>query len=163
MSKFTVVDLFCGAGGLSTGLARSGLEPIHAVDHFAAAVSTYRLNFSDHAFCDELSPQSELPKSSVIAGGPPCQGFSSAGLRRTGDKRNSLVSVFAELIVKHRPQAFIFENVEGFLTTEKGSRVIELLDPLIACGYQIHLRKVNAANYGAVSYTHLTLPTILLV
>jgi DNA (cytosine-5)-methyltransferase 1 len=80
--------------------------------------------------------------------GPPCQGFSSAGLRQQNDHRNSLVGDFARIIVELRPLAFVFENVEGFLTAEGGDRVIELLDPLINAGYRIHLRKINAANYG---------------
>jgi DNA (cytosine-5)-methyltransferase 1 len=144
----TVVDLFCGAGGLSHGLAKSGLVPIHAVDHFSAAIETYSANIGEHAFCEEISVETKLPEASVYAGGPPCQGFSSAGRRREGDARNSLVEVFANLIASHRPQAFIFENVEGFLTTEGGRRVLDLLDPLLEAGYQIHLRKINAANFG---------------
>src|SRR5262249_29079218 len=47
-----------------------------------------------------------------------------------------------------RPRAFLFENVEGFLTAENGQRVLDLLVPLVQAGYRIHLRKVNAANYG---------------
>ena len=85
---------------------------------------------------------------SVIAGGPPCQGFSSAGMRRTGDKRNTLVACFAQIVTRKRPRAFVFENVEGFLTAEGGKRVLDLLTPLVTAGYRIHLRKVNAANYG---------------
>jgi DNA (cytosine-5)-methyltransferase 1 len=84
----------------------------------------------------------------VIAGGPPCQGFSSAGLRQAGDYRNTLVRSFALLVARDRPRAFLFENVEGFLTAEGGDRVFDLLEPLIETGYRIHLRKVNAANYG---------------
>src|SRR5690606_16795429 len=47
-----------------------------------------------------------------------------------------------------KPKAFVFENVEGFLTAEKGQRVIDLLEPLIEAGYHIHLQKINAANFG---------------
>lgn len=144
----TVVDLFCGAGGLSLGLIQSGLTPIHAVDHFGAAVETYAANIDDHVVCEEISEGSSFPNANVIVGGPPCQGFSSAGKRKDGDSRNSLVGVFANLIASHRPDAFVFENVEGFLTTEGGRRVIEILDPLVEAGYKIHLRKVNAANFG---------------
>ena len=144
----TVVDLFCGAGGLSIGLGRAGFEVARAYDHFGAAVETYRRNVGDHVERAEIHESMDLPPSTVVAGGPPCQGFSSAGSRRTGDKRNTLVSVYAALIVRYRPSAFIFENVEGFLTAEGGERVMDLLRPLVAAGYRIHLRKVNAANYG---------------
>ena len=143
-----VVDLFCGAGGLSLGFQMAGFKPCHSVDHDEAAVDTYRRNIGNHAERAEISAELVLPFADVIAGGPPCQGFSSAGPRRIGDHRNSLVGVFAEIVVKHRPRAFVFENVEGFLTAEGGSRVFELLEPLIRAGYRIHLRKINAANYG---------------
>ena len=89
-----------------------------------------------------------FPRPTVIVGGPPCQGFSSAGMRLAGDNRNTLVSVFAQLVARVRPPAFVFENVEGILTTEKGQRIDDLLGPLVADGYRVHLRKVNAANYG---------------
>lgn len=69
-------------------------------------------------------------------------------MRRSGDKRNTLVNCFAQTVARKRPLAFVFENVEGFLTAEGGKRVLDLLNPLIAAGYRIHLRKVNAANYG---------------
>ncbi len=144
----TVVDLFCGAGGLSLGLSRAGFQPICAIDHLAAAVQTYGDNLGDHVRIEEITETTRIPTADVIAGGPPCQGFSSAGLRRTGDARNSLVSIFSAIVAREKPKAFIFENVEGFLTTEDGNRVLDLLRPLIGAGYRIHLRKINAANYG---------------
>lgn len=144
----TVVDLFCGAGGLSLGLQRAGWAVLQAFDHFDAAVATYDRNLGGHVSSANIHADLVLPRSTMIVGGPPCQGFSSAGLRRSGDGRNTLVSVFAQLIVKHRPTAFVFENVEGFLTAEDGARVLELLVPLVSAGYRVHMRKVNAANYG---------------
>jgi DNA (cytosine-5)-methyltransferase 1 len=146
--KARVVDLFCGAGGLSLGLTRAGIQPIYAVDDWAPAVSTYKSQFGEHIEQVNLTDRTSLPAAELIVGGPPCQGFSTAGHRKTGDLRNSLVGVFARLIARHRPKMFIFENVEGFLTAEHGARVIELLDPLIEAGYRVHLRKINAANYG---------------
>lgn len=144
----TVVDLFCGAGGLGLGFRDRGFDVTFAADNFSAAVQTYRRNVGDHI--EEMAVQwdTSLPSADLIVGGPPCQGFSSAGLRKPGDARNTLVAVFAHLIAKHRPKAFVFENVEGFLTGENGRWVTDLLDPLTRAGYCIHLRKVNAANYG---------------
>lgn len=89
-----------------------------------------------------------LPECDLIVGGPPCQGFSSAGLRQQSDTRNSYVRAFSATIAERRPKAFIFENVEGFLTAGNGRYVRDLLAPTIAAGYSIHLRKVNAANFG---------------
>jgi len=144
----TVVDLFCGAGGLSLGLQRAGWRVLRSIDHFGAAVDTYRRNLGDHVSDEHIHEEISLPSATMIVGGPPCQGFSSAGLRRVGDGRNTLVSVFARIIVKYRPTVFMFENVEGFLTAEDGARVLELLTPLVNAGYRVHLRKINAANYG---------------
>ncbi len=120
-----------------------------AVDNCSVAVETYRENLGDHAWDIDLGEADlAFPSPTVVAGGPPCQGFSSAGLRRSGDTRNTLVGRFAHLVARLRPAMFVFENVEGFFTAEGGSRVIELLQPLIESGYRIHLRKINAANFG---------------
>ncbi len=147
-NNFTVLNLFCGAGGLSLGFSLAGFDVIYAADNNEAAIKTYSENVGKHAYNIDLSEESSLPRANVIIGGPPCQGFSSAGLRQANDHRNSLVSTFAGTIVKLKPTAFVFENVEGFLTAENGIRVLELLTPLIEAGYRIHVRKVNAANYG---------------
>jgi DNA (cytosine-5)-methyltransferase 1 len=102
----------------------------------------------EHVHCAAIDDNLELPSTEVIIGGPPCQGFSSAGARRDDDQRNTLVAVFARLIAKHRPTAFVFENVEGFLTGGDGRFIFDLLDPVIEAGYRVHLKKVNAANFG---------------
>ena len=147
-SPITVVDLFCGAGGLGAGLHVAGLETIHAVDSLPAAVRTYSMNFAKPACLQSLDWDSELPPADIIVGGPPCQGFSSAGQRQVEDSRNSMVAVFAHLVASSRPSAFVFENVEGFLTGENGRYLLEFVDTLVRAGYCIHLRKVNAAHYG---------------
>ena len=144
----TVLDLFSGAGGLSLGFKRAGFRILAAFDNEAAAVETHRANLGPDAHALAIDLTTELPNATVVIGGPPCQGFSSAGMRRPGDPRNGLVAVFSSLIARLRPAAFVFENVEGFLTTADGERVFDLLEPLIDAGYRIHLRKVNAANFG---------------
>ena len=146
--EFDFLDLFCGAGGLSSGFTDAGFSCALAIDHTEAAVETHRLNFGSPVKQADLTVFSDFPRVNVVVGGPPCQGFSSAGTRMAGDNRNTLVGWFAETVARIHPLAFVFENVEGFLTAEDGCRVFELLDPLIEAGYHIHLRKVNAANYG---------------
>lgn len=146
--RLTVVDLFSGCGGLSLGFEGAGFEVISSYDSWLPAVETYGRNFRHTAYLAELNEYSELPRSLVIVGGPPCQGFSSAGRRQAEDERNTLVRVFANLVVSHRPMAFVFENVEGFLTQSHGRFVVDLLEPLVDAGYRIHLRKVNAAHFG---------------
>lgn len=146
--KPNVVDLFCGAGGMTLGFVRAGFNVTVACDNWSCAVDTYRRNLGEHVQCVSIADDLELPRTSVVIGGPPCQGFSSAGSRRSDDHRNTLVAVFARLVAKHRPSSFVFENVEGFLTGGEGRFVFDLLDPLIEIGYRIHLRKVNVANFG---------------
>lgn len=148
LSKLRVLDLFCGAGGLSHGFQSAGFSIIGAYDNWLPAVETYQRNFSHPIESVDIADDTDFPLADVIVGGPPCQGFSSAGLRKQGDTRNSLVSVYANLIAKHRPRAFVFENVEGFLTGESGKHVFELLTPVLRAGYRVHLRKINASNYG---------------
>ncbi len=148
IEKLRIADLFCGAGGMTLGFRREGFEIAAAYDNWDCAVETYRRNLGAHIRQAAIDGGLELPGVTLIIGGPPCQGFSSAGARRDDDHRNTLVSVFAGLIAKHRPRAFVFENVEGFLTGGAGRFVFDLLDPLIEAGYRIHLRKVNAANFG---------------
>lgn len=149
MHPLTAVDLFCGGGGLSAGFIQAGFHVLCAVDHHPLSLTTYATNLGDHTRCLDLSAQpGDLPSATVVIGGPPCQGFSSAGMRHIDDTRNSLVSRFASTIVTLRPMAFLFENVEGFLTADQGRYVFDLLEPLISAGYRIHLRKINAANYG---------------
>jgi DNA (cytosine-5)-methyltransferase 1 len=154
----TSIDLFCGAGGLTLGLAGVGVATALASDNWEPASATFQQNFPEMSFLpadvSDLTAQDLLAKSgldrppSLVVGGPPCQGFSSAGARRRHDGRNGLVAVFARLIAETRPAAFIFENVEGFLTMDGGRFVTDLLDPVIEAGYYVHLRKVNVANFG---------------
>lgn len=147
-SRLTVVDLFSGCGGLSLGFERADFEIVASYDSWKPAIETYRRNFRHPTRLVELNDSSELPEATVIVGGPPCQGFSSAGRRQVEDDRNTLVRVFARLIARQKPLAFVFENVEGFLTQAHGRFIFDLLEPLVDAGYRIHLRKVNAAHYG---------------
>jgi DNA (cytosine-5)-methyltransferase 1 len=152
------VDLFSGAGGFSLGLAAAGLQVVLASDCWAPAANTYRRNLPDHEFLE--SDARDLTSTDikaffgstggpkVIVGGPPCQGFSSAGARKTGDHRNTLVSIYSSIAAEVLPEIVVFENVEGFLTAAGGQFVVDLLDPLIEAGYRVSLRKVNVANFG---------------
>ena len=143
-----VIDLFSGCGGFSFAFQAAGFRVVHAMDNWKPAIETYRANFDHNIIPCNVSPEIDLPAADVIIGGPPCQGFSSAGLRSSADTRNTLVDVFAKIVVKHLPRAFVFENVEGFLTFDNGKHVFSLLGPLIEAGYQIHLRKINASTFG---------------
>jgi DNA (cytosine-5)-methyltransferase 1 len=158
--ELKAIDLFCGAGGLSLGLKRAGFGAALSVDNWSAAQEAFACNFPEVPFLladiDQLQGADLLDSAgmrgeerpTLIAGGPPCQGFSSAGKRKPKDPRNTLVGTFARLVAELMPPFFLFENVEGFLTTGRGSAIFALLDPILEAGYQTHLFKVNAANYG---------------
>lgn len=133
--KLKYIDLFAGCGGLSVGFHNSGRwQGIFAVEIDADAFASLQHNLVDQR--DHFSWPSWLPatphdinlvvssyrsslralKGSVdlVAGGPPCQGFSVAGRRREHDERNSLVDSYLDFISLVRPQAILFENVKGF-------------------------------------------------
>ncbi|MDE1821025.1 MAG: DNA (cytosine-5-)-methyltransferase [Euryarchaeota archaeon] len=128
------VDLFCGAGGLSLGFKMAGWTPLIAVDLDPSAVATYGQNVhesvvagsieDDAVFEALLEKVGELRPSDqpmFVVGGPPCQGFSTAGNRRsTADPRNSLFRRFSMFIEEARPDGFVFENVPGILSMDRG-------------------------------------------
>ena len=129
--------------GRTTGNQRSRLLKKNFPDCSVLAADVREISNRDLLLHGGLKSAPDL-----IAGGPPCQGFSSAGARRTGDSRNSLVGEFARLVAETSPRAFLFENVEGFLTTDSGRFVFDLLDPVIEAGYGVVVRKFNVANWG---------------
>lgn len=152
----STIDLFCGGGGLSRGLQDAGLDVRAHLDIWQPAVDTLNANFGEDGkpvevagltsedLCDLVGGQT--PR--LVAGGPPCQSFTSAGRRCEDDPRASLVGAYARLAAHVRPDVVVFENVEGFATAGGGRFTFELLDPLIAAGYWVRVRKVNLANYG---------------
>ncbi len=154
--SLAAIDLFCGAGGLSYGLVEAGLDVRAHLDKWQPAVDTLNANFDeDREPIDVAALEAgdivdlaggEVPR--LMAGGPPCQSFTSAGRRREDDPRGSLVGAYAVLAAEVRPDVVVFENVEGFATAGGGRFVFDLLDPLIEAGYWIKVRKVNLANYG---------------
>src|SRR5436305_358332 len=123
-SQPTALDLFCGAGGLSLGLAQAGFRVIAGVDAWDPAVSSYRQNFAHpciSADLSNLSPQALRAQLNLedqldlISGGPPCQVFSIQRIGSDCDLRNDLVLKFAEFVTELRPRAFLMENVPGLL------------------------------------------------
>jgi DNA (cytosine-5)-methyltransferase 1 len=153
----TVVDLFCGAGGLTAGFEEAGLHVAIASDIWHPAAETHRANFPHVPFVEadirDLSPLDFKQycggnAPDVVAGGPPCQGFSSAGSRSERDTRNTLVGHYASLAVELDPSIIVFENVEGFLTAGGGAFVTDLLDPIIGADYSVRLEKLNVAHFG---------------
>lgn len=148
----TFVDLFCGAGGLSLGLARAGWKPLLALDHWGDAVATYKANFNDHPClnADVASISANELRSLVdhcdwVVGGPPCQGFSTVGRRRREDPRNRLVFEFARIVDILKPTNFLIENVIGLRDmnfVEEVERFFEVR------GYRVSTMVLRSADYG---------------
>ncbi len=144
------IDLFSGVGGMSLGLKQAGLEIGAAFDSDVMQTSTYSRNFPtvpvftanlSRLGGKELLRLSGIRRNSVdvVAGGSPCQGFSTMGRRQRDDPRNKLLADFARLVVEIRPQYFVLENVVGL--THVGNQ------PTL----RAFKRRIERANYRVLS------------
>lgn len=162
------VDLFSGAGGFTIGLARAGWRPLLSVDLNKHVRETHESAFPSIPFHWGDISQAEVRQSiadrfagksiAIVAGGPPCQGFSIFGKRRFvntrgydphDDPRNKLVYAFIDVVRRLKPRWFIMENVKGFTSLDGGRFLEAVLAELRSCGYgRVEARVLNAANYG---------------
>lgn len=174
MNNLTYIDLFSGCGGLALGLHNSGWNGLFAVEKSKDAFSTLKHNLLD--VNSNFNWPSWLPKQnhdinsvieeheedlvslrgtiSLVAGGPPCQGFSMAGRRREKDDRNKLIDSYIKFIELVQPKVLFFENVKGFtIGFKKGNKrgqaysvyVVKKLEKL---GYDVHGEIVDFSKYG---------------
>lgn len=152
------IDLFSGAGGLSLGLTAAGFDVVAAVDNWQLAVDTYTKNLSHAAICRDVSSLSgaELCEMAAVglggvdllAGGPPCQGFSVQRIGGDYDPRNALVLEFARLVLEIKPRAFVMENVPGLLG-KRGAHTFSMFKERVeSFGYCVDVQRINAADYG---------------
>lgn len=168
------IDLFSGCGGLSLGLHNAGWKGIFAIEKSEDAFKTLEYNLikkrkhfdwptwleqSNHDINEILSKnKNELlslrGKIDLVAGGPPCQGFSMAGRRKEDDARNSLINSYIKFIKYVRPKLIFFENVKGFTlgfkSNEKKGKayskyVVEELEEL---GYTVKGQLIDFSKYG---------------
>lgn len=153
----TAIDLFAGGGGLTLGLKRAGFGVIGAVESERHAFATYKANHPEvQAFRqdirtvrgDSLLKLGENEHIDLIAGCPPCQGFSSLTSKyRRDDPRNLLVREMSRLIEETLPRAVMMENVPGL--ADKGQKLFdELLDLMGRLGYKVSHRILQVADYG---------------
>lgn len=153
-----VVDLFCGAGGLSKGFEWAGYTIIAANDNYKQACETYRSNHPKTALIEGDITNPETKKAlfnaikgkniDIIIGGPPCQGFSHAGKRLVDDPRNFLFKEFVEIVKEIKPKVVVLENVEGLLTMNQGKSFESIKDSFQKLGYKLDGRKLHAVRYG---------------
>lgn len=151
-----VLSLFSGAGGFSYGFATAGLKPLCGAELSHDACATYEENVGSPCHNVDLATVSpgffkELlggARPFAIIGGPPCQGFSTAGPRNASDPRNRLIFNYLQIVAEVLPRWFIFENVEGLLTSGRGQDVAALVREFLTLGYSLRLEKVNLAAHG---------------
>ena len=163
-----VVDLFCGAGGLSLGLERAGGEVIVGIDHDEHAITTHRAHHKglseswdlyDSANVETIGRIVREHEVSIVCGGPPCQPFSRAGrgiirslvdrgVRGAVDQRRDLWQAFLEVVRIGRPAAVLMENVPD-MAFDRGMVIIRsVIAELESWGYSVEAQILDASNYG---------------
>lgn len=157
-SRPTAVDLFCGAGGLSLGLRWAGFDVVAALDNDPIAVATYGNNVGDHVRCASITGMSAAEllglslsrpgRVTLLAGGPPCQGFSLQRRGNREDERNGLVLEFVRMVEEVRPEFFLMENVGGLMTRHGKPFLRELSLRVGRIGYVVHTEVLDAWKHG---------------
>ncbi len=159
-NRYTCIDLFAGAGGLSEGLSESGFHCLFANEVMPIYAQTYMRNHvgtkvltSDIRTVDANDIMKELGMErgqlDLMAGGPPCQGFSiNAPIRSAEDSRNHLFREYLRFVDVFAPRAILIENVPGLVSFEKGSTLHAIIEALAGLGYGADVRILGAAYYG---------------
>jgi len=154
---YRVLDLFCGAGGLSLGFKLAGYKIVGGVDFQADAIKTHEKNFDKSiSICGDIREIKDDTvidlfgnKVDVIIGGPPCQGFSAGNRQQIeNDPRNKLFFEFIRFVKILKPKAIVIENVRQILTKDNGfakNKIFEILEEL---GYNVDVRVLTASDYG---------------
>ena len=158
--KYSMIDLFAGAGGLSEGLEEAGFHGIFASEIVPQYADTYRRNHPSTTVmtqdirkldAEDIRKQLGMKKGqlTLIAGGPPCQGFSiNAPIRSTLDQRNHLFKEYLRFVDAFQPRAILIENVPGLVSFEDGDTLHAILNALGELGYGADVRILGAAYYG---------------
>lgn len=158
----TLIDLFAGAGGLSLGFHWAGWKSVVATDIDAHALTTFSKNIHNNVIVGDIrAPEvrqsiielgtAKIPPRTprLLVGGPPCQGFSTAGNRRTmEDERNHLFKDYCALVDAISPDAFLFENVTGLLNMANGAVFSQVIDELKKVSKEVRVWRVSADEYG---------------
>lgn len=159
-TTFSLIDLFAGAGGLSEGLSQAGFHSLFANEVVPVYASTYARNHlgskvvtDDIRTLDAEAIREELGlikgELSLLAGGPPCQGFSiNAPVRSRDDQRNHLFKEYLRFVSAFMPKVVLIENVPGLVSFEKGETLHAILEALANLGYGADVRILGAAYYG---------------
>lgn len=153
------VELFAGAGGLSLGLIRVGIDIVLANEIDPVFSETYSINHRKtkiingdiHGidFVSEIAKLGFIPgQIGIVSGGPPCQGFSTVGSKNKKDPRNSLFYEFLRAVSEIQPEYVVFENVSGFKRLYNGEAFQILLEELGYLGYACQHGILDASDFG---------------
>lgn len=153
------IDLFAGAGGITEGFRQAGYRCAFANDFDEEARHTFTFNHPSTPYLMkdvkeltlldiETTIGKALGEVDVITGGPPCQGFSLAGMRLANDPRNSLFREFVRLTGVIKPKVIMFENVAGIMSMQKGKVLNAIISEFSAIGYKCDYSVVNAFWFG---------------
>lgn len=157
---FKSIELFAGAGGLALGLEQAGFEHIALIEFDRSAAQTLVSNRpSWNVLCEDveivasrnLEREFSIKKGELdlLSGGAPCQSFSYAGKRLgLNDVRGTMFYHYATFLHKLQPKMFLFENVRGLLTHDKGRTFETIRNIFNDEGYTIQYQILNAWDYG---------------
>lgn len=154
MKEYKLIDLFCGAGGLSLGFSEEFnhyFKSIWANDFNQYAADTYNKNFGSKCVVGDIvallkNAEIKIPDADVVIGGPPCQGFSLLNKNRSGDKRRTLWQPFMEVVKRSGADIFVMENVPQLLDSKEFQ---EIEQEALKLGFQpLAKAKLCAADYG---------------
>ena len=158
--KFSTIELFAGAGGLALGIEEAGFQTLGLVEFDKDAADTLKCNRPNwRVICDDIANIScldlqkyfdlERGELDLLSGGAPCQSFSYAG-KRLGleDARGTLFYHYAKFLEQLQPKMFLFENVKGLLTHDRGRTYKTITDIFESTGYTIQKKVLNAWDYG---------------
>lgn len=155
----TALGLFCGCGGMDLGAEQAGFDIVGAFDSDSDAIESYNNNLSGQAKKCDLTKLnlSSLPTNiDLLMGGSPCQGYSTAGMKKKGDPRNQLWKTYLSILEVVRPKAFILENVPRFFVKAYPQFERELTNRFQK-EYCCHAKKLYAQFYGVPQRRHRTI------
>lgn len=146
MSKFRLIDLFAGCGGMSLGFERSGsFAPVFAVEHDKWAAETYESNLPGDVHCGGIEELNSFPRADVVVGGPPCQAFSNLNRHVVGPERREMWRHFVRCLEDSGARAFVMENVPQLLDSPE---FLNFKRTVTKLGFQLDAQVLNAADYG---------------
>jgi DNA (cytosine-5)-methyltransferase 1 len=157
MQTYRIMDLFAGVGGLSYGFSHHPAFQVLAANEIEPAIATaYSLNYPEVTMlnCDIAALTEEALSNAlggqrvdVVVGGPPCQSYSTLGKRRL-DNRAVLFQEYRRILQILQPRAFVFENVLGILSMDRGQLFRHVQATFEALGYDLKYQILDAVNYG---------------